>query len=48
MTHLWVRAEHRANGRRVGLTPDGAAALIALGIRVTVELSASRAIPITS
>lgn len=47
MTHLWVRSEQRANERRVGLTPDGAAALIALGIRVTVELSASRVLPIT-
>lgn len=47
MTHLWVRAEQRANERRVGLTPDGAAALIALGIRVTVELSANRVLPIT-
>lgn len=46
MTHLWVRAEQRANERRVGLTPDGAAALIAAGIRVTVEHCASRAIPI--
>jgi len=46
MTHLWVRAEQRANEQRVGLTPEGAAALIAAGIRVTVEHSASRAIPI--
>ncbi|EEE37885.1 saccharopine dehydrogenase [NAD+, L-lysine-forming] [Rhodobacteraceae bacterium KLH11] len=46
MTHLWVRAEQRPNEERVGLTPDGAAALIATGIRVTVEESAVRAIPI--
>ena len=42
MTHLWVRAESRAHEERVGLTPDGAAALIAQGIRVTVEESATR------
>ena len=29
MTHLWVRAEQRPNEERVGLTPEGAAALIA-------------------
>ncbi|MCG7522678.1 saccharopine dehydrogenase [Ruegeria sp. Ofav3-42] len=46
MTHLWVRAEQRPNEERVGLTPDGAAALIAAGIRVTVEESHVRAIPI--
>ena len=45
MTHLWVRAEQRPNEDRVGLTPEGAAALIAAGIRVTVEESATRAIP---
>lgn len=46
MTHLWVRAEQRPNEERVGLTPDGAAALIRAGIRVTVEESSVRAIPI--
>ncbi|WP_170360654.1 saccharopine dehydrogenase [Ruegeria arenilitoris] len=46
MTHLWVRAEQRPNEERVGLTPDGAAQLIAAGIRVTVEESHVRAIPI--
>jgi len=45
MTHLWVRAEQRPNEERVGITPEGAAALIARGIRVTVEESANRAIP---
>jgi hypothetical protein len=29
MTHLWVRAEERPHEARVGLTPEGAAALIA-------------------
>lgn len=46
MTHLWVRAEQRPNEERVGLTPDGAAALIAAGIRVTIEESQVRAIPL--
>ncbi len=46
MTHLWVRAEQRPNEERVGLTPEGAAALIRAGLRVTVEDSRSRAIPI--
>jgi saccharopine dehydrogenase (NAD+, L-lysine-forming) len=46
MTHLWVRAEQRPNEERVGLLPEGVAALIAQGIRVTVEDSPVRAIPI--
>lgn len=46
MTHLWVRAEQRPNEERVGLTPEGAGALIAAGIRVTVEQSSVRAIGI--
>jgi saccharopine dehydrogenase (NAD+, L-lysine-forming) len=46
MTHLWVRAEQRPNEERVGLTPEGAAALVRAGIRVTVERSSVRAIPI--
>ncbi len=46
MTHLWVRAEQRPNEERVGLTPEGAATLIAAGIQVTVERSSVRAISI--
>lgn len=46
MVHLWVRAEQRLNEDRVGLTPEGAAALIAAGMRVTVEHSGTRAIGI--
>ncbi len=46
MTHLWVRAEQRLHEERVGLTPDGAKALIDAGIRVTVEESSVRAIGI--
>ncbi len=45
MTHLWVRAEQRPNEERVGLTPDGAAALIASGMQVTVEESRTRILP---
>ena len=46
MTHLWVRAEPRANERRVGVTPEGVRALIGGGMRVTVEESRSRVIGI--
>ncbi|MDU8927603.1 saccharopine dehydrogenase [Alisedimentitalea sp. MJ-SS2] len=46
MTHLWVRAEQRLNEERVGLTPEGAKALVDTGIRVTVEESSVRAIPL--
>jgi len=46
MTHLWVRAEQRPHEERVGLTPEGAAALLAQGIHVTVEASSVRAIPL--
>ncbi len=46
MTHLWVRAEQRPNEERVGLTPEGARALIRAGLRVTVEDSSVRAIPL--
>ena len=46
MTHLWVRAEQRPNEDRVGLTPEGAKALIDSGIKVTVEESMVRALPL--
>jgi len=46
MTHLWMRAEQRPNEERTGLTPEGAGALIAAGIEVTVEESRTRAIPL--
>lgn len=46
MTHLWVRAEQRPNEERVALTPEGAAELLRAGMRVTVEQSSVRAIPI--
>jgi saccharopine dehydrogenase (NAD+, L-lysine-forming) len=46
MTHLWVRAEQRPNEERVGITPEGVRALIAAGIRVSVEESPVRALPI--
>lgn len=46
MTHLWVRAEQRANEQRVGITPEGAAHLITQGMQVSVEESSCRALPI--
>ncbi|WP_192965080.1 saccharopine dehydrogenase [Phycobacter azelaicus] len=46
MTHLWVRAEQRPNEERVGLTGEGAKALIEAGIKVTVEESSVRALPL--
>ncbi len=46
MTHLWVRAEQRPNEERAGLTPEGAKALLDAGIKVTVEESSVRAIPL--
>ena len=42
--HLWVRAEQRDNGTRVGITPEGVTALMEQGFRVTVEASDSRVI----
>ncbi|MDN5567492.1 MAG: saccharopine dehydrogenase [Paracoccus sp. (in: a-proteobacteria)] len=45
MTHLWVRAESRPNEDRVGITPQGAAQLLAQGMTVTVEESPRRIIP---
>jgi saccharopine dehydrogenase (NAD+, L-lysine-forming) len=46
MTHLWVRAESRDHEARVGIMPDGVAALIAAGLSVTVEDSVQRVVPI--
>ena len=46
MKHLWLRAEHRENEKRVGLTPEGANQLIRIGIKVSVETSDTRIIPI--
>ncbi len=46
MTHIWVRAEQRLNEERVGLTPEGARNLLSKGIRVTIEESSVRAIPL--
>lgn len=45
MTHLWVRAEQRANETRTGLTPQGVRQLMDAGFDVTVEQSATRIIP---
>ena len=46
MTHLWMRAEQRANERRFGLSPEGAAKLLESGMRVSVEDSAARSMDI--
>ncbi len=46
MTHLWVRAEQRPQEERVGITPEGVRALIGAGIRVTIEDSSQRALPL--
>ncbi len=45
MAHIWVRAEQREMEQRVGLTPQGAKALLDAGHQVTVEDSPARAIP---
>lgn len=42
MTHLWIRAESRANEERTGITPEGVAALKGRGFRVTLEASDTR------
>lgn len=47
MTHIWIRAEQRPNEERVGLTPEGAKALLDRGYRLTVEESTQRALPIS-
>ncbi len=44
--HLWLRAEARPTERRTPLMPEGAAALIAAGARVSVEDSAHRCVPV--
>ena len=45
MKHLWLRAEHRVNEKRVGLTPEGAAQLMKNGLKVSIEASDTRIIP---
>ncbi len=46
-THIWIRAEHKSGERRVAVTPDDAARLIAQGFIVTVEESDQRAITLS-
>ena len=46
MTHLWIRAETRANERRVGIMPEGVSELIGAGFQVTVEEDPTRIVPI--
>ena len=45
MPHLWLRAEQRPNETRVGLTPQGADALLKQGFQISVEDSRDRVIP---
>ena len=45
MTHIWLRAESRANEKRSPLSPEGARALIAAGVTLTVEDNPDRCIP---
>lgn len=47
MTHLWLRHEHREDEARAPLTPEGVAALVAQGFRVTVEDCPRRVLPAT-
>jgi len=47
MTHIWVRAEQRSDEQRVGLSPEGVKPLIEAGIRVSVEESDARILPIS-
>ena len=44
--HIWVRAEVRDFEKRVGITPEAVAKLIAEGFEITIEESKHRAIPI--
>lgn len=46
MLHLWLRAETNADERRTPLVPGDAAGLVADGVAVTVEESATRAFPL--
>ena len=46
MTHLWVRSEQRDNEKRTPLTPEGAKNLLEQGLRVSVEESPHRILPI--
>jgi saccharopine dehydrogenase (NAD+, L-lysine-forming) len=44
--HIWVRAENKANEKRVALVPKDILTLMDAGFTVTVEKSSQRAIPI--
>ena len=47
MTHILIRAESRDNEKRVGITPLEAKNLLKQGIKVSIEESNSRIIPIS-
>ncbi|GLQ33936.1 saccharopine dehydrogenase [Amylibacter marinus] len=44
--HIWIRAEQRAQEKRVPVTPSGVRALMEAGFHVTIENSPARAIPL--
>ncbi|HEY0639515.1 MAG TPA: saccharopine dehydrogenase [Pseudonocardiaceae bacterium] len=46
VAHLWIRHESRPTERRAPVVPADAAALVAAGLRVTVEESPQRVFPI--
>ena len=46
MPHVWIRSESRPHEQRAALTPQGAAALLAAGFKVTVEESRQRILQI--
>lgn len=46
MTHFWVRHEPRDNETRVGVTPEGVAAMMTAGHDVTVEDDPTRAVAV--
>ncbi|MEM7302514.1 MAG: saccharopine dehydrogenase [Pseudomonadota bacterium] len=45
-THIWLRAEQRPHEARVGLSYEGASALVEAGFQLSVEESSTRAIGI--
>ena len=47
ITKIWIRAENKAQERRVALVPVDAARLIEKGFKVSIEESTQRAIPVS-
>ena len=48
MTHILIRSECRDNEKRVGITPLEAKNLLNHGIKVSIEESKSRIIPVSN